>query len=139
MKIGYQLWKATNATAREAILCQMELNNHFLNQPMAENYTLYSEEILDTDEHYCLTESAPGYHASIWDMAKNYRKFKGEDLFELGDVLCIYHFDDERKYASTFLTIGHYFYGWDKNENHLLRDYEPVQQSWLKATKTEAY
>ena len=81
-----------------------------------------------------------GFSLTIWDMAKNYRRFKGEENFEMGDVIAIYHTNEEgRKYAACFLTVGQYFYGWSKDENHLLRDYEPVQKAWAKATGTELY
>ena len=137
-KYGYQIWKPETEYVRKALIQQMEINNVNINQPLAEgNYKMVSEEILDADEHYQLLEGSAGFSTTIWDMAKNYRKFKGEENFELGDVLVIYHYDGERKYAACFLTIGQYFYGWTKNENKLLRDYEPVQQSWLKASGTE--
>ena len=138
---GYQIWKPMDEYVRKALLQQMEINNCHINQPLAEgNYKMVSEEVLDTNEHYELLAGCPGYGTTIWDMAKNYRKFKGEENFEIGDVLVIYDTNEEgRKYAACFLTIGKYFYGWDRSENNLLRDYEPVQQSWAKASGAELY
>ena len=138
---GYQIWKPETEYVRKALLQQMEINNRFINQPLPEqNYKMVSEEILDVAENYKLVEGHPGYGTTIWDMAKNYRKFKGEENFEIGDVLVIYHTNEEgRKYGACFLTIGKYFYGWEKDENNLLRDYEPVQNAWAKASGAELY
>lgn len=137
---GYQIWKPETEFIRAALLKQMEINNVHINQPLAQgNYKLFSEEVLDIDEHYELGDYPAGFSLSIWDVVKNYRKFKGEENFEMGDVIVIYQMIDGKKRAASFLTIGHYFYGWNKDENHLLRDYEPVQESWLKASGTEKY
>lgn len=140
-KYGYQIWKPTDEFVRAALLKQMEINNVHINQPLPDgNYKMISEEILDLEEHYELGKYTAGFSLTIWDMAKNYRNFKGEENFEMGDVIVIYHTNEEgRKYAACFLVVGQYFYGWNKDENHLLRDYEPVQKAWAKATGTELY
>ena len=140
-KYGYQIWKPTDEFVRAALLKQMEINNCHINQPLPDrNYKMVSEEVLDIDEHYELGTYAAGFSLTIWDMAKNYRKFKGEENFEMGDVIAIYHTNEEgKKYAACFLTVGQYFYGWDKNENKLLRDYQPVQEAWAKAAKVDLY
>lgn len=137
---GYQIWKPVNNEAREAILKQMQVNHIFEKQPMADNYKMVSEEILNIRENYELSEHTAGFGLTIWDMAKNYRKFKGEENFELGDVIVIYHtYKEGKKTSPCFLTVGRHFYGWDKDANDLLRDYEPVQESWLAASRTSAY
>ena len=135
---GYQIWKPTDDYVREAIKKQIEINNVFINQPLNKyNYKLVSEEILDTEKHYELKDSAPGYSATIWDFAKNYRKFKEHwqnFKFEIGDAIVIYHtFKAGEKTAPCILIVGDYFYGWSEDEFKLLRDYEPVQQDWEKA------
>lgn len=136
---GYQIWKPVNSEARNAVLEQMQINNRFENQPMPDNYKLVSEEIIDVYENSSLMRGTPGYGTTIWDMARNYREFKGKEAFEMGDVICIFHTNEDRRYGSCFLTVGSYFYGWDEKENHLLRDNEKVQQAWATATKTNLY
>ena len=138
---GYQIWKPTDEYVRAALLQQMEINNRFINQPLPEhNYKMVEEEILDVAEHYELMKGCPGYGTTIWDMAKNYRNFKGEENFEMGDVLVIYHTNEEgKKYAACFLTIGRYFYGWNKKEIKLLEDNETVREAWAKAAGVELY
>ena len=91
-------------------------------------------------EHPELGKYTSGFSLTIWDMAKNYKNFKGTENFEMGDVIVIYHINEQgRKYAPCFLVVGQYFYGWSKDEFHLLRDYQPVQESWSKASGTELY
>lgn len=138
-KFGYQIWKPETQYVRAALLKQMEINNTNINQPLAErNYKMISEEILDLEEHPELGKYTAGFSLTIWDMARNYKNFKGEENFEMGDVIVIYHTNEEgRKYAPCFLVVGNYFYGWSKDEFHLLRDYQPVQESWAKASGTE--
>ena len=140
-KYGYQIWKPETKYVREALLKQMEINNVNIKQPLAErNYKMISEEVLDLEEHYELGKYTAGFSLTIWDMAKNYKNFKGKENFEIGDVIVIYHTNEEgRKYAPCFLVVGNYFYGWSEDEFQLLRDYQPVQESWVKASGTELY
>lgn len=140
-KYGYQIWKPETQYVRAALLQQMEINNVNINQPLPErNYKMISEEVLDLEEHPELGKYTSGFSLTIWDMAKNYKNFKGTENFEMGDVIVIYHINEQgRKYAPCFLVVGQYFYGWSKDEFHLLRDYQPVQESWSKASGAELY
>lgn len=130
---GYQIWKP-KSFMRKGIKEQMQINNRFISQPLAENYELVSDEILDTSKHYELKKGTPGFSTTIWDMAENYKNFKKDFNFEIGDAIVIYHtFIDGKKSYPSILIVGHYLYGWKKDGFDFLRDFEPVQESWKKA------
>lgn len=144
-KYGFQIWKANDLENTlkqwygEVKESQTEYGNinRFTRQPTAESFTKVFEEVSENED--LLTPTAIGYPCSIWGVADNYKKIKAREGVEFveGDILVIKLFtkDDELLNHCVFLyggnsTVDREYKMYSFN---LLRDYEPVRESWNKA------